>query len=236
MKTKNYWADHLAIIEKIKSLSGNIKGIYKTVYEQAGEDIHQFAFNIAQQANTSKLTKKGAEATVGTEIVKICLQLYPNVKLGDVYKKPSPAGLHRSITRRTLGTLAKNRKVESMDDLNLDEQIEYAEWQVESAMRSLDILRREKKPLTHSINDWEIINHKEIPDTWTVKGGDEIIYIGFGEEGHKKAKLIAQAPKLISLVFNMQKDYTGLHYQKRLTPIGEEIKQEINEIIRKITE
>ena len=74
------------VLAKIVSLSGNIKGIYKAVYNTA-TDKKQFAFDVAQQANTDKLTKKGMENTVGTEIVSLCLELYPNVKLGDKYSK-----------------------------------------------------------------------------------------------------------------------------------------------------
>ena len=72
------------ILEQIKSLSGNVKGIYKNFLEST-DNIDVFAFEIAQQANTNKMARAGAERAVGKEIVELALKLYPNVKLGDTY-------------------------------------------------------------------------------------------------------------------------------------------------------
>lgn len=85
-KNINIVNDATGALAKIIALSGNIKGIYKVVYNRA-PDMYQFCFDVAQQANTGKQTRIGTENTVGKEIVKLCLQIYPNVKLGDTYKK-----------------------------------------------------------------------------------------------------------------------------------------------------
>jgi len=82
----NIMVNKETILFKIESLSGNITGIYKRAHKLRSST-DEFAFNVAQQANMGPLTRKGANATVGKEIVKLCLQLYPNVKLTDKHKK-----------------------------------------------------------------------------------------------------------------------------------------------------
>jgi hypothetical protein len=72
------------LVEKAKSLSDNVQGLYKDVFK---ENVEESLFEAAIQANSSAGEKKGAIATFGKEIVDIAQQLYPNAKVGDSFKE-----------------------------------------------------------------------------------------------------------------------------------------------------
>lgn len=65
--------------------ANEIKGIYGVVYDRA-EDLMQFAFDIAQQVNTSQATRLGTEKAVGKKIADVCYKEFPNVKITDSYE------------------------------------------------------------------------------------------------------------------------------------------------------
>lgn len=63
----------------------DIKGVYKHIKNDPNVDLMLFAFEVSQQAHTNEGSKKGITNCVGEEIVKIAMELYPNVKLTDKY-------------------------------------------------------------------------------------------------------------------------------------------------------
>ena len=76
------WFGNWEILAEAKTLSNDIKGVYKLV---ALNDIEQFLFEISQQANNSKSERNGAIETVGKRMVELALKLFPNSKVGDEY-------------------------------------------------------------------------------------------------------------------------------------------------------
>lgn len=76
------WFGDWEILAEAKTLSNNIKGVYKLV---ALNDIERFLFEISQQANSSKSEKKGSIDAVGEKIVELALKLFPNSKVEDEY-------------------------------------------------------------------------------------------------------------------------------------------------------
>ena len=78
--------NEVEIIAKIKSLLGNVRGVYKPIVAKPDIDVRRFAFEIAQQVSDPS-SRGDAEKAVGIEIVELALKLFPNVKLNDEYKQ-----------------------------------------------------------------------------------------------------------------------------------------------------
>ena len=76
------WFGNWEVLAEAKTLSNDIKGVYKLV---ALNDIEQFLFEISQQANNSKSERNGAIETVGKRMVELALELFPNSKVGDKF-------------------------------------------------------------------------------------------------------------------------------------------------------
>ena len=76
------WFGNWEVLAEAKTLSNDIKGVYKLV---ALNDVEQFLFEISQQANNSKSERSGAIETVGKRIVELALELFPNSKVGDEF-------------------------------------------------------------------------------------------------------------------------------------------------------
>lgn len=76
------WFGDWEVLAEAKTLSNDIKGVYKFV---ALDNIERFLFEISQQANSSNSELNGAIKTVGKRIVELSLKLFPNSKVGDEY-------------------------------------------------------------------------------------------------------------------------------------------------------
>lgn len=70
------------IIKETISHASNVKGIYKKF---VATDTELFLFEIAQQANSSDVSRRCSEETVGKKILSLALELFPYVKLGDKF-------------------------------------------------------------------------------------------------------------------------------------------------------
>ncbi len=104
----------IPVEDKLKELikKTDIKGVYKHIKKDPKVDVFLFAFEVAQQANTNEGSKKGIENCVGTEITEFCVQLYPNIRLGDPYTLDTVFGIwkDRNIYLDSLRDKNWNRK------------------------------------------------------------------------------------------------------------------------------
>lgn len=70
------------ILNRIRELAPQVKGMYRNSMHS---NLDQFAFEVAQQANTSEIEKACMIRAAGAEIVELSLKLHPDVQLGDKY-------------------------------------------------------------------------------------------------------------------------------------------------------
>jgi len=80
--------DRSKLIDRARELGDNLnpKSLYGFLFKQNQTQLEALLFEIAQQANTNEITKKGMIKTVGSEIVEISLYLFPNLTLEDKYE------------------------------------------------------------------------------------------------------------------------------------------------------
>ena len=64
------------MLELIRARADEVRGVYRAMVL---EDTDRFAFEIAQQANSSESERKGAYKVAGPTIVQLCLDIYPDV-------------------------------------------------------------------------------------------------------------------------------------------------------------
>ncbi len=64
------------ILAEIARRANEVRGPYRLVLL---DDVNRFAFEIAQQLNSSESERTGARKTVGTKIAELCLEIYPDV-------------------------------------------------------------------------------------------------------------------------------------------------------------
>lgn len=76
------WFGDWEALARAKEFIPQIKGIYKTIFEQ---DTEQALFEISQQANNSASEKTGSIKAVGKELVEIAQHLYPKTKVGEKF-------------------------------------------------------------------------------------------------------------------------------------------------------
>ena len=194
---------------KAKSLFDTIiKGLYKSVANSSPE---QFLFEIAIQANSSPSERLGAENAVGKEIVTEALNLYPDVKVGDIFNNPiklqldvNDEPLLKDCVIQFLENL--NSQVDftlkSLDILQSDiakqifEKGKKANWDLNKILTELQIPKEQKKLILDSgkTNREEIITDLLASYSYTVEinttkqydGGGMLSYEDLTEEDKKK--------------------------------------------------
>lgn len=78
-----------SILAKAKKLGGKLpsSSMYGELFKNNKNNTEQILFEIAQQVNSDKKTKDATVRAVGTSLVELALELFPDVGIKDAFKK-----------------------------------------------------------------------------------------------------------------------------------------------------
>jgi len=76
-----------SIIKKAKALGKKLPdgSIFGAVFKNNPNNIERVLFEIAQQANSSKVSKETTIRAVGSSLVDLALKLFPDVTINDTF-------------------------------------------------------------------------------------------------------------------------------------------------------